>query len=460
MTLKAGSSTTDISPAGSVFLHGYPHVKRMSTGIHDPLLASALMLETDAESAVLIALDLLFLDPPTARRIRKAVAKRLMIQESRVFMSCSHTHSGPVTVDMIASSDDPVVPRADPEYLTGIERGVLAAAVRASESTRPAELAWTTAHADGVGGNRLSPDGVTDPDVGILMLRERDAGPFLALAVIYGMHPTVLHEDSTLVSADFPGFARLHLQETLGGRLDVLYHSAPCGNQSPRRFVQAQTFAEAERLGRKLGAAVADAVDAMAPEAFTDECAIDGGILPMTPVRRLLPSPADAERNLAERRADYERLRADGADHGQVRTAECAVFGAEELVTLARADHDGRIDDQLRTYATLDVQALRIGAVTLIGWPCEIFTDYALELKRRASGPVHVVSLVNGECQGYIVTESAACQGGYEAANGLFTPETGAIMVKKALELAEKMSAHIPAHSHPAAREPEKRRDP
>ena len=68
------------------------------------------------------------------------------------------------------------------------------------------------------------------------------------------MHPTVLHEDSTLVSGDFPAMTRQYLQEhVLGADCPVLYHTGPSGNQSPRHVTRANTFDEAERLGGLLG---------------------------------------------------------------------------------------------------------------------------------------------------------------------------------------------------------------
>src|SRR5687767_14570416 len=42
--LQAGAAAVDVSPTKSMFLYGYPHVKRYSSGVHDPLLASALFL--------------------------------------------------------------------------------------------------------------------------------------------------------------------------------------------------------------------------------------------------------------------------------------------------------------------------------------------------------------------------------------------------------------------------------
>ena len=63
MTLLAGAAVRSINPPQGAVLFGYPHVERVSTGVHDPLWASALCLSNDEGRVFLIALDLLFLDP-------------------------------------------------------------------------------------------------------------------------------------------------------------------------------------------------------------------------------------------------------------------------------------------------------------------------------------------------------------------------------------------------------------
>ena len=260
MTLQAGAATRDISPGMPLALYGYPHVERISTGIHDPLLATVVVLRKGRETAVMASLDLLMVEPPLARDLRGSVARALGVTEACVMIGCTHTHSAPVTARMLSWSGDATIPDPDADYLDFVKSQTLAAAVAAAESVKPAELLWTHADATGVGGNRLRKDGVTDPECGIMALRNAQTKAIFAVSLIYGMHPTVLHEDSTLVSSDFPHYTRLHLRECLGDGVTVLYHTAPCGNQSPRYFVSGQTFAEAERLGRKLGAAVAGAL--------------------------------------------------------------------------------------------------------------------------------------------------------------------------------------------------------
>ncbi|MCD6284791.1 MAG: hypothetical protein J7M39_02615, partial [Anaerolineae bacterium] len=140
---------------------------------------------------------------------------------------------------------------------------------------------------------------------------------------------------------------------------------------------------------------------------------------------------------LAEYRAQYEQLQDDKAPRAEIRTAECAVFGAEGTLALAQAEARGELDARLRDYRSAEVQALQISDVCLIGLQGECFVEYALEIKRRAVRRTFVVSLVNGELQGYIVTPEAAAAGGYEATNAVFAPESGRTLVNAAVELVK-----------------------
>ncbi len=434
--IAAGAAIRDITPPLSVALYGYPHVERLATGVHDPLLATVIVLRSPQTTVALASLDLLMVEPPVARRWRRAVAAALACPEAGVFISCTHTHSGPVTSQLLGWQDDRTIPAPDADYLARVETQLVAAARAAAESAAPAELAWAVADATGVGGNRLAAGGLTDPECGILALRSPQTRQLLALALVYGMHPTVLHEDSTLISADFPHYARLHLQEQFGAGLPIAYHTAPCGDQSPRHVVAGQTFAEAERLGRRLGTAVLAALARLPEDHWQAEAPLGGRLmaveLPRNPIR---PLPA-AERLLADCQARYRQRQRDGAPRAEVRTAECAVFGAEGTLALARAEADGTLADRLRRdYQPVDLQALRLGDACLVGLPGECFTEYALEIKRRAPRQTFVASLVNGDLQGYIVTPAAAAAGGYEAANAIFAPAAGQILADTALAM-------------------------
>lgn len=438
--LKAGTAVEDISPAEPLHLGGYPHVERTSTGIHDPLLASSLFLDNGTVKLMIAALDILFVDRATARRLRKIISRELSVAEEHVFISCTHTHSGPLTVTSAAGKGDSATPEVDTNYVMKLEEGVVSSAFQAAANTRPAEIAWTSADVEGVGCNRHDSEGPRDPEACILVVRDSEKKTPLALSVTYSMHPTVLHEDSKLVSSDFPHYTRLQIAEDMGGAPTVLYHTGPSGNQSPRYHVRAQTFEEAERLGRLLGRSVSERARELADGDFESDVVLGGAMHTIALSRREFPPLEEAEKNLERCRKTYERLEKENSGHGPVRTAECAVFGAEEMVTLARLQESGDLEEWFESYERAEVQVARIGSACMAGFPCEIFVEYGLELKRRASSKAFAVSLVNGESQGYIVTEESAEGGGYEADFALFAPESGNIMIEAALGLISRMN--------------------
>lgn len=436
----AGAARVDVSPRQPVFLCGFPYAQRISTGVHDPLYASALCLRNGEAAALLVAVDNLFVNPWVARAWRKAVRERTGLDEAAILISCSHTHSGPHTADVIEWGPSPVVPAVDPTYLAFLEQGIVQAAAEAASSLQPARLAWTSARVDGVGCNRHDPEhGARDPEVSVLAVRHAENDNLIALDLTYAMHPTVLHEDSTLVSSDFPGLARLRLEELIGRETVILYHNGPAGNQSPRWHVKAQTFAEAERLGRRLVDAVWPAVQEIKAGAYTSTPVLGGAMDRVSLPWRKLPPVAEARRQLDEYRRTYARLKIEGSPHGPLRTAECDVFGAHETLYYAECFENGSFQKLLRRYDPLDAQVVRVGEACLVGYPGELFVEYGLMTKWQSPCRAVPINLVNGETQGYIVTPAAIREGRYETHNRSFAPEAGEILVRSALRLIHQL---------------------
>jgi hypothetical protein len=118
-----------------------------------------------------------------------------------------------------------------------------------------------------------------------------------------------------------------------------------------------------------------------------------------------------------------------------VRTAECDWFGAEETLTLSRASADGRLSEAAKTTMPAEIQLLRIGAWTFIAWPGEIFIEFALEVMRDRPD-TFIITLANGDFQGYLVTQEAIDRHYYEAGNACFkSPESPQRLVKTTLEM-------------------------
>jgi hypothetical protein len=365
-----------------------------------------------------------------AHRARQRLEAATGIPGSHIMITATHTHSGPKTLDYISNEEDPVVPKVDPAYVDLFEAGLVEAATAAFKQAKPAEMGLAVANGAGVGTNRRDVTGPADPEVPVLMVRS--GGKPLACMVVYAMHPTVLHEDSTLISGDFPAMTRRFLQQNvLGADCPVLYHTGPAGNQSPRHVTRGHTFAEADRLGTMLGEAIAAVIPAIEYSA--------GGVLAVRQAmvdlpRRTFPAVSTAAQHVEQAAARLDHLRTSGAPRQVVRTAEVDWFGAEETLTLAKAAAAGRMEAVYDSCLPAEVQAIRVGPWWFVGWPGEIFVEYGLAAKAGLP-QTFIITLANGELQGYIVTPEAEKLGGYEVSNAVFAPQSGQIFVGTTLEL-------------------------
>ena len=441
-TLHAGAHAIDITPNRSLHLFGYPHVARWSTGVHDPLLASALYLEGGGGAVLFVACDIIFIPKALAARARERIATATGIEAQRMIIGATHTHSGPDTVRYASNQADPTVPDPDADYLRQLEDGIVEAGCAAFAKRRPAETGLACADGSCAGTNRRSPQGPAQPCVPVLSVRARETGMPIAVMLVCSMHPTVLHEDSTLISGDFPGMTRQYLQQhVVSADCPVLHFTGAAGNQSPRHVVTGTTFEEAERLGRLLGQSVAAALDRIShtPDAGIALLQCELG-LPL----RTFPPENLAATALERARERFVSLKQSNAPAAEIRTAECDVFGAEEVLTLAHAAKHGELRAFAETCLPAEVQCVAIGPWRFVAFPGELFVEFALDIQ-QAHPQAHVITFANGELQGYLVTAEAVREGGYEASNALFkSPESGELLVKAALDLLEEMNDHQP----------------
>ena len=158
-SIKAGASSVNITPEGSQFLFGYPHVKRYSSGVHDPLLSNVLFLSDGKCSVMFISCDIIFVGKNLVQSVRRRIAGAVGMCDSNILISATHTHSGPITVDYLSNEADPVVPKADDIYIKLLEDLIVNAAIDAYNNARPARLGMATTHVKGLGTNRRDPSG-------------------------------------------------------------------------------------------------------------------------------------------------------------------------------------------------------------------------------------------------------------------------------------------------------------
>lgn len=435
---KAGAAAVEITPRDSQFLFGYPHVERMSTGVHDPLYSSVLYLENGCEQVLFIANDIIFVSKKLTRNVRSRIEQATGVRSDAIMLSATHTHSGPMTIDYISNEADPIVPKTDTKYVQFLEDQIVAAACQAVEQAQPAQIGLAVADGTGVGTHRRDPSGLSDLDVPVLLVKSQDGSKNIACMVVCAMHPTVLHEDSTLISGDFPGMTRQFLQkEILGQECPVIYHTGASGNQSPRHVTNANTFTEAKRIGDLLGKSIASVIPDIKFQTHSLISCLQSTLnLP----GREFPSVSVAQKKLGQAASYLENLHTNHSSSRDIRTAECDWFGAEETLTLAKASEEGKLAAEYESCLPAEIQIIKIGDWVFVAWPGEFFVEYALAIKEKWEN-TFFITMANGELQGYIVTPEAASEGGYEASNALLSHESGKLMVDNTLIMLEKINA-------------------
>src|SRR5260370_24690274 len=91
---RAGVSRIDITPPAGHVMGGYSERKLPATGIHDPLYATVLVIESGENSLALVTCDLRSF---VSTRVGEIAKQKYGIRNT--IISVSHTHSGPWTWD-------------------------------------------------------------------------------------------------------------------------------------------------------------------------------------------------------------------------------------------------------------------------------------------------------------------------------------------------------------------------
>lgn len=418
--LKAGVSITDISPQKGVRLAGYPHCIRANKGVHDPLYASCLYLNNGREEVIFVGLDLLYIGKKQAKELRERIGKPIMF-------NASHTHSGPRVVTSIPNPDGEAGDE-NGEYAYELTEKLYKLITDAMAQPFEAKAGTAIGRCGaerGVGGNRRDKHGVCDPSVNVLAVKDTD-DKVRACLVNYTLHPTLLHAENELVTADYPGYIRRFLKFAYPEAV-MLFAQGAAGNQSSRYHRVAQDFDEAARVGTTIGVEAADCVKKMA---FASDLEIGVKSVETDLPLRIYPTIEQALQGVEKAKADLEIAKTK--DYITKWNAELALFGQENTLKGARIAKTGFRSEQL----PCEIQIITLGDTAIIGIQGEMFVEYALEIKSmNIADKTFVFTVTNGALPGYICTPEAIAKGGYETGSTMLTGDAGKTIINAIKEI-------------------------
>jgi hypothetical protein len=394
-SLRAGIVKVDITPDKPVRMSGYAGRKGLSTGVHDPLYARVVAFESGSKRLVLVSTDLIGFYQ-TYEPIRDAICDRFDLKPCEVFLTGTHTHSGPTP--MLGEDGHP----NNVEYTQSLKAKLLEAIGQAIEEAGPVAMGAGRGYSP-VGSNRRekqpdgsvklgrNPYGPTDKEVVVMKLAKPDGTPVAAL-FDYATHATSLGPRNLKISSDVLGIAAQFVEKILGPDVTAPVFAGASGDIDPwyRVLPSFDTengwIPEPELLGILLGVEVV--------HVFRD-----------------------------------------------IETKSVSADIATELATLelpAKEKGDQDEDDASPT-KELNVTVARVGDVGFVGVGCELLTEVGMAIK--AGSPYEhtfVITHCNGRA-GYLPPEHLYKEGGYEISRTGFAPQAADLLVKESLRMLSRL---------------------
>jgi len=487
VTLLAGAAEADITPPFPVDLLGYVRRPLAARSAYEPLRATACVLrdEADGTTVVIIGADVVGLTTPMADRIRARVGDVVGCDPAAVLLNSSHTHAAPwpgATIKLGGEFDDWT--ETELRYWDSIPDRYASVALLALGRLEPTRVSGAVGNAPGLAVNRRertadgrtilgwNRDGVRDDSVVAIRVDGlEDGAPLIpsaiATLVSFACHPVVIGPDVPGAGPDFVGPLRDSLSSELRPGAVTVFLQGAAGDALPLEAFRDDELAvlAADLFGRRVALEAHHAIADAHPWAVEIDRTDWGSVTPISLYRRRLadeqppqtlrsarrivslplldlPSVADLERELEERRLDL----AARADRGETRVTMNPIrYHIAWLQTmLAQEAAGGRA-----TAIDGEVWAARLGDCAIVGAPGEIFGAIGTAVRRRSPAPVTIFAGYSQGSLGYVATPDEYPFGGYEPAvshrgygqPAPFSPEVAGIIERTALDLLEGLFA-------------------
>jgi hypothetical protein len=410
--LHVGWATQEITPDQPAMLRGQFHV-RISNSVHDPITVTALALESKGEQCVMVSADIVTIPEDLLAGVRRRLTYLAPdLSPEKVFISATHTHTAPTTLEDAWEDQGPGVLQPGEYAAFFIERAA-ACVADAWHSRKPGALSWGCGHAV-VGYNRrqvkrdgesqMYGDTSTDDfshiegyeDHGVDMLFTYDTDRKLTGMVVNLACPSQSTEGASFISADFWHEARSEIRRRHGEGLFVLPQCSAAGDQSPhliwKKPAEARMLklkglleggtdlrmAERTEIGNRIATAV-DEVLPLAAEDIRDEIAMQHVVRTLDLPRRLLTEEdvRDAQREVD---AYDERLRAL-ADRPPSDSERSRCFGRRRWYRGVIERYE--LQKTEPTYP-MELHVVRIDDIVFATNSFELYLDFGIRIKARS----------------------------------------------------------------------------
>lgn len=446
-SLKVGFGRVDITPPMGIFVSGY-FIPRYADGVLDELYANAMAFDVDGKKALLIVLDNVGIPQDIIFDFIDAISKKTGVDREGIFISCTHTHTGPEL------GNDPE--KSNPlrnEYLEALKRKIVEVSETAIADLKDAKMGYGVGKAPNVafirrfrmkdGSIRTNP-GVNNPDIlhpigeiddRVSVVRFDRENAETLVFVNFANHPDVV--GGTKISGDWPALTRKTVEKVLDNTKCLVFNGAqgdinhvnvhPTKGDFNGMFMDfddvSRGYSHALYIARVVTGGVLQAFDKVN---YTDVCT-----LTYKQVKIDLPSQMPKPEELTRARHIVEL-------HESGRDAEIGEAGMMLTTVVAEAERMVRLEFGPESFP-MTLSGISLGEVAFIGIPGEPFNQIGREIKDTEGYSLIIPNCCTNGYEGYFPTAEAYIEGGYEARSSSFAAGVAEKIISESKKLLKDL---------------------
>jgi len=420
--LRAGISKVDLTPRESLYMGGYDESCRMdpSNGSFGKIYVRSLVFEDCKDRLAFIEIDVVSLPPDDYLPLRKLVSSETGIPVEHIMLGCVHNHAAPVPDKSNSASEwykafNGKVVQAVKEAVADLEPvktggGTGKSGIAMNRRKRMEDtLSYLTfdgnnssqsygkhktdhpvkiREMEGVCRLGVNPSGPIDDEVGVIRIDKLSGQP-KAVFINYACHGTSLGGRNNTISPEWNGHMLEYIEKNIPGVTGIFAQGA-AGDINPRFVGGLDGCEDNLQNTAKLGYEIGEEVVSVFHRIRTRE--------PLTPEIQLVQ-----------------------------RDIVCPLKYGEVIKNFRN------------TTTSVPVSAIRLDRFTWVTFPGELFHEIGEKIKSCTHAPYpFLVGYCNGSL-GYLPTQQAHSEGGYEPWSSRFDPVTEKIFTRE----VEKMLTEL-----------------
>lgn len=448
--LKIGYAETKVNPKLGIAIGGY-YVPRFAKGILSDLKAIALAIKSGNETAIIVSIDNCELFASIISRIKAAVKEKTGLDGDKLFVSATHTHTGPC---LEANHGFIYDEKPVNEYVDFLVKKVAATCVKALKDLKPAKMGYAVGKApDRVAyirrykmkdGSTMTCPPINDPNIDhplgtldqrVNVLRFDRVGAESVVIMNYGLHADTVNGE--MISSDWVGWVQKTLDKSLdgvkclcvmGAQGDVgSTHVFPTESDMNDTEISFDNEMKSPGMARFVGRALAGTVLQVYDKVqYVDVESI-----------KIIDEPCNVEMNIPDKK-DLPLAHKYAELHDQGKDDEIP-FKAMELTTVvAEALRMVKLENSPKE-KTMEMKGLRIGNIALVGIPGEPFTEIGERIKDLGGFDLIMPCALTNGYEGYFPSKAAYMEGGYEARTSVFKDTVSDLVVDTAANVLKKL---------------------